>query len=111
MKWIPEPATLELTERNVQALTDKLDDPLSARTLISPDPHRIPVTAVESAGAAEAIAAPGTVPLTRSQLQTLATEGATVRVGAVRVVSVPDYAHYSNRSAGAMFMPSSNEVR
>lgn len=30
------PPVLELSRRNLQALLDKLDDPLSARTLISP---------------------------------------------------------------------------
>ena len=36
MKWIPSSSTLELTNRNVTALLDKLDDPLSARSLVSP---------------------------------------------------------------------------
>ncbi|ULP45919.1 hypothetical protein [Mycolicibacter virginiensis] len=111
MKWIPETDTMELTARNITALTDKLSDPLSARTLISPDPHRIPVTAVESAGAAEAVATPGTVFLTRAQLQTLATEGATVRVGGVRVRAVADAEHYRDRAAGEVYMPSSGERR
>lgn len=111
MRWIPETNTLELTGRNVEALLDKLDDPLSARTLISPDPHLIPVTAVESAGAAEAAATPGAVVLTRSQLRTLATEGAQVRVGCVRVKAVADAAHYADRAAGEVFMPSAGEYR
>ncbi|PQM53721.1 hypothetical protein C5U48_02610 [Mycolicibacter virginiensis] len=111
MKWIPETSTLELTSRNVTALNDKLNDPLSARTLISPDPHMVPVTAVESAGAAEAIAAPGAVVLTRTQLVELTTEGATVRVGAVRVRSVADDAHYADRLAGEVYMPSTGEYR
>lgn len=110
MKWIPDTETLELTARNVRALTDKLDDPLSARTLRSPC-GQIMVTAVLSAGAGEAVAAPGTLPLTRAQLVTLAAEAAEVRVGSVRVVSVADSAHYSNRLAGPMFMPSSGETR
>ena len=110
MKWIPETDTMELTERNVTALTDKLSDPLSARTLRSPC-GLMYVTAVESAGVAEAVVQPGTVPLTRAQLQMLATEGATVRVGRVRVVAVADAEHYADRSAGAVFMPSTGEVR
>lgn len=111
MKWIPETDTLELTERNIKALNDKLNDPLSARTLISPDPHRVTVTAVESPGAAEAIAEPGAVVLTRTQLQTLATEGTEVRVGGVRVRSVSDADHYSQRKPGEVYMPSTHEYR
>ena len=110
MRWDPGTLTLELTERNVCALIDKLDDPLSKRTITSPC-RRISVTAVESAGAAEAATAPGTLPLTRSQLEVLATVGATVRVAGVRVVSVPDEAHYADRPAGVVFMPSTGEYR
>ena len=110
MKWLPDTSTMELTERNVRALTDKLDDPLSARTLRSPC-GLMYVTAVESAGAAEAIAAPGTVFLTRAQLQELAAEGAQVRVCGVRVRSVADAEHYADRSAGEVYMPSTGERR
>lgn len=110
MKWIPEASRLELTARNVCALTEKLADPLSARTIVSPC-GVFCVTAVPSAGAAEAVAAPGALPLTRQQLAHLATEGAQVRVGAVRVVSVPDSAHYGDRPTGAVFMPSTGERR
>ena len=105
MRWDPDSDTLELTVRNVRALTDKLEDPLSKRTIISPC-RRISVTATETAGTAEAIAASGTVPLTRSQLEVLATVGATVRV-----VSVPDAAHYADRPAGEIYMPTSGEYR
>ncbi|WP_283604781.1 hypothetical protein [Mycolicibacterium poriferae] len=94
----------------MRALTDKLEDPLSKRTIISPC-RRISVTATETAGTAEAIAASGTVPLTRSQLEVLATVGATVRVAGVRVVSVPDAAHYADRPAGEIYMPTSGEYR
>lgn len=48
------------------------------------DPDSDTLDATETAGAAEAIAASGTVPLTRSQLEVLATVGATVRVAGVR---------------------------
>jgi hypothetical protein len=54
MRYLPDndPPVLELSRRNLQALLDKLDDPLSARTLISPgrmgDPY-IAVKAVEDA--------------------------------------------------------------
>lgn len=108
MQWIEAARTLELTERNVLALTAKLDDPLSARTLRSPC-HQVLVTAVESAGAGEAVAAPGTVPLTRNQLAELGTVGATMRVAGVTVVSVDDAAHYADRDPGVVFMPSSGE--
>lgn len=57
------------------------------------------------------MAAPGSLPLTRAQLRTLSTEGQTVRVGAVTVVSVPDAAHYGDRAAGPVYMPSSGETR
>ena len=110
MKWIPDSDTLELTQRNVTALLDKLDDPLSARTLRAPC-GLVQVTAVESPGAAEAVVAPDTVPLTRSQLWELATEGATVRLGGVTVVSVADADHYSDRAPGTVFMPTSGETR
>ncbi|BBX87952.1 hypothetical protein [Mycolicibacterium aubagnense] len=110
MRWIPESTTLELTARNVQALLDKLDDPVSARTLVSPC-GAVTVTATETPGAAEAAARPGTVPLTHSQLQELAVEGAEVRVAAVRVISVTDADHYSDRAAGVVYMPTSGEYR
>lgn len=110
MKWISDSRTLELTQRNVAALSDKLDDPLSARTLRSPC-GEVFVTAVEAAGAAEAVAAPDVVPLTRSMLADLATPGATVTVAGVQVVSVEDAAHYADRDPGAVYMPSSGEVR
>lgn len=110
MKWIPETDRLELTARNVCALTEKLADPLSARTIVSPC-GRIRVTAVSSAGAAEAAVAPKTLPLTRAQLVELATEGAEVRIGTVRVVTVPDSAHYGDRPPGAVYMPSTGEYR
>ncbi|MCH9734098.1 MAG: hypothetical protein K0U78_06030 [Actinomycetia bacterium] len=102
--------TLELTARNVQALADKLDDPASARTLGSPC-GQVAVTAVEAAGGAEAVAAPGTVPLTRAMLAELGTPGATVNVAGVQVVSVEDAAHYADRAPGVVYMPSTGEVR
>lgn len=50
MKYIEDSAygdfpTVELTRRNLQALLDKLDDPISNRTLIDAD-RRIAVRAV-----------------------------------------------------------------
>lgn len=110
MKWIPGTSTLELTARNVTALLDKLDDPLSARSLVSPC-RFVKVTAVETAGAGESVVGPGTMPLTRSQLEELRTEGAAVKFGGVTVVSVPDAAHYSDRRPGTVYMPSSGETR
>lgn len=49
MKYIDDKTlpTLELSRRNLETLLAKLDDPLSARTLIDPD-HRIAVMAVEN---------------------------------------------------------------
>lgn len=51
MKYIPavdqtDLPTLELTRRNLQALLDKLDDPMSARSLIDGE-RKIVVTSVE----------------------------------------------------------------
>ncbi|MCB0930085.1 MAG: hypothetical protein KDB70_19720 [Mycobacterium sp.] len=108
MKWTPDTRTLELTERNVAALTAKLDDPLSARTLITPC-QGLMVTAVEDDAANPAALAENVLHLTRSQLLTLAEAGATVTVADVRVVAVPDAAHYANRLAGEVYMPSSGE--
>lgn len=53
MKYIDDSSygdfpTMELTRRDLQALLDKLDDPLSNRTLIDGD-RRVAVTAVEDA--------------------------------------------------------------
>ncbi|CAJ1505592.1 hypothetical protein [[Mycobacterium] burgundiense] len=110
MKWIEATLTVELTQRNVQALTDKLSDPLSARTLVSPC-GRIMVTAVPGAGAAEAVAVPGVVPLTRAQLEQLAVTGAEVRVAGIRVLAVEDADHYGDRAPGAVYMPSTGEYR
>ena len=110
MRWDPEADTLELTAHNIRALRDKLDDPASKRTITSPC-DRISVTAIETAGAAEAVAASGTVPLTRSQLETLATVAAEVRVAGVRIVSVPDAEHYADRLPGEVYMPSTGEYR
>ena len=110
MKWIPDSATLELSDRNVKALLEKLDDSLSCRSLISPC-RRLEVVAVESPGAAEAAVGTHTLPLTRTQLQTLRTEGERIRVAAITVVSVPDAAHYSDRPAGPIYMPGRGEFR
>ena len=110
MRWIDTTHTLELTARNIAALTDKLDDPQSARSLRS-GCGSVMVTATESPGAAEAVAAPGTLPLTRAQLEMLAVEGASVTVAGITVVAVPDAAHYSDRPAGAVYMPSRREYR
>lgn len=59
---------LELTRRNLQALLDKLDDPLSARMIVDPD-RNIVVRAVE------------------------------------------DDEHYGDREPGAVYMPSTGEIR
>ena len=51
MKYIPgdgvDRPTLELTRRNLTTLLDKLDDPISRRTLMDPD-GQILVKAVEN---------------------------------------------------------------
>lgn len=68
MKFIEGRHTVELTRRNLETLLAKLDDPLSARTLIDPD-EKIAVLAVE------------------------------------------DDAHYSSRRPGAVYMPTTGEIR
>lgn len=108
MKWIPDTRTLELTARNIAALTAKLDDPLSARTLVEPN-GELMVTAVEDGAANPALLAEAVLHLTRGQLAVLATVGATVTVADVAVVAVPDSAHYGDRAAGEVYMPSSGE--
>lgn len=110
MKWIPDTNTLELSARNVTALTDKLDDELSARSIGSPCGAVI-AQAVEDGHRSATAGTEAVVQLTRSELTVLATEGATVTVGAVTVVAVPDAAHYKTRAPGAVFMPSTGETR
>jgi len=111
MQWNDNTKTLELTARNVAALTGKLDDPLSARMLQS-GCGRVLVHAVEDAAdpATAAAAEENVVILSRGQLGVLADEGASISVASVTVTSVPDAAHYSDRPAGAVVMPSSGEV-
>ncbi|MGB5111187.1 MAG: hypothetical protein WBO08_06020 [Mycobacterium sp.] len=110
MKWIPDTQTLEITERNQAALADKLDDPLSARSLRSPC-GEVLAQAVEDDARNGSAGTEAVVQLTRSELAHLATLGATVTVGAVTVVSVLDSAHYTDRPAGVVFMPTSGETR
>ena len=112
MKWNAETGTLELTARNVAALTAKLDDPLSARQLVSPGGGAM-VHAVDTANpdTAASAAAEGVITLTRAQLAELATEGAAVTVADITVRSVPDAAHYSDRPSGVVYMPTSGELQ
>lgn len=111
MKWIEDTRTLELTARNINALTAKLDDPESACMLRS-GCGLATVHAVETVTAEKVVAAAaeGVVTVTRDQLAELATEGATLDVAGITVVSVPDAAHYSDRPSGVVLMPSSGEV-
>lgn len=114
MKWIDDTRTLELTAGNVAGLTAKLDDPMSARTLAS-GCGCIMARAVEdddrTAEPASAAAGEHVVTLTRSELAELAIESATVTVGRITVVAVPDTAHYGDRAPGVMYMPSGGEWR
>lgn len=117
MKWTPENQTVELTERNVAALTTKLDDPLSVRTLVSPC-GLIAVQAVEVDRSAPPSAGLGgpmrgvvqTLVLTRAALRTLAVVGSEVMIDQVRAVSVADAEHYIDRAPGPVFMPSTGET-
>lgn len=47
MKYLENTKTLELTRRNLEILLEKLDDPISRRTLLDPD-GVIAVKAVEN---------------------------------------------------------------
>lgn len=50
MKYIHDatPPVLELSRRNLQALLDKLDDPLSIRTVVSPGMPGDPIMLVKA---------------------------------------------------------------
>lgn len=113
VKYIEEGRIVELTARNIAALLAKLDDRLSARTLQSPC-RQLLVRAVQDDGErggtdrVGAAGSEGVVQLTREELWSLATtEGTTIAVAGFTVRSVPDSAHYSERDAGAVYMPES----
>lgn len=113
MKYIADTRTVELTTRNLNALNDKLDDLLSARTIGSPC-GQVRVRAVEDADGTEsqasAAAVEGMVLVTRSELAALLA-GETVTVAGMALVPVPDAAHYSSRPAADVYMPGSGELR
>jgi hypothetical protein len=115
MKWIPTPnPTLELTTRNLSALQAKLSDPLSARTLRSPCQEIIARAVEDDAAGSEELqqlrASEGVVEVTRSQLRKLLDNvGAAVDFAGIRVVSVPNSAHYADRDPGEVFVPSTGE--
>lgn len=115
VKWIPESRTLELSQRNVNTLLLKLDDPASARTLIAPASH-LHVRAVENADDTDSrvvhtlskdIAA---VVLTRSDLQALRVVGTEILIEDLVVQTVSDSDHYGDRPPGEMYMPTSGET-
>ena len=111
MKYIDDDRVVEMTARNITTLLAKLDDHLSARTLISPE--GLMVRAVEDAAArgsdtaALADGSGGAVALTREELHQLAIPGATLAVVGYTVQSVPDNDHYRDRAPGAVYMPES----
>ena len=114
MKYIEQGRIVELTARNVTALLAKLDDPFSARTLVSPDGQMmVRSVADESArggeNATESVGSEGVVMLTREELWHLTTPGATVMAAGYRVLSVPDEAHYGDRAPGEVYIPKSGE--
>ncbi|MEP9394364.1 hypothetical protein ABLE94_19210 [Gordonia sp. VNK1] len=111
MEWHEATRTLELTARNVAVLIAKLNDPQSARMLAAGTGDAT-VHAVEAATPAELTAgvAEGIITVTREQLATLSTEGASVTVADATVTAVPDQAHYSRRPSGAVLMPSSGKL-
>ncbi|SIE79083.1 hypothetical protein [Mycobacteroides abscessus] len=109
MKYNSDARILELTNRNLNALRDKLDDPQSARALGSPC-GRILVRSVEDGGRNSTDTSGSMVIVTRSEITALLS-GETVTVGVVTVTPVPDSSHYSTRPAGDVVMPSSGEVR
>ncbi|CPZ13661.1 Uncharacterised protein [Mycobacteroides abscessus] len=112
MRYIKRTNTVELTARNVTALLAKLDDRLSARTLISPDDDFVGGAiennvSLDSAEPPKAVPVHTTVTLTRDDLWYLTTPGATLTHGAFTLRSVTDEAHYSDRAPGAVYMPES----
>lgn len=111
MKYLEQTQTIELSVRNIHTLALKLDDPRSARTLVS-SCGQVAVRAVEDAEITEeqtaAARSERLVIVTRSQLGLLAV-GDQVRVAEFTMVPVPDSAHYSDRPAGVVYMPSSGE--
>ncbi|ROZ56318.1 hypothetical protein EEB12_21715 [Rhodococcus sp. WS1] len=86
MKYDPDTETVELTDRNINALMDKLDDPLSARTLISPC-EGVMVRATEDGERNSQNTREGIIVVTRSELARLL-DGETVTVGDTAVVPV-----------------------
>lgn len=113
VKYIEDGRIVELTARNTAALLAKLDDGLSARALQSPC-REVLVRAVEDdveRGGTDGVGAAGSegvVQLTREELRSLATTvGTTIAVAGFTVRSVSDSAHYSDRAAGAVYMPES----
>lgn len=74
------PHILELTERNLQTLLDKLSDPASQRTLIDPD----------------------------GQIYVKSVEG---EHHPLVIKPVQDAEHYSDRTPGIVFMPTTGEYR
>ncbi|BBY54146.1 hypothetical protein [Mycolicibacillus koreensis] len=110
MRYNQGTGRLELTERNVISLLNKLDDPRSARTLVCNDGDRLIVTAYEDHALPPHPDEPIILLLTRTQLEALAA-GRTVRVRDVDVVPVADEAHYGDRDTGPVYMPSSGECR
>jgi hypothetical protein len=113
MRYDANARRVELTTRNLQALNDKLDDPRSARAIGSPC-GLVRVRAVEgtdrTAAQADAGAVEGMVLVTRGELAAMLS-GQTVIVGGIEVVPVPDTAHYTDRPAGDVIMPSTGELR
>jgi hypothetical protein len=109
MRYDPHTRTVELTTRNINALNDKLDDPLSARAIGS-GCGRITVRAVEDTDRTSTDTSGGVVTVTRAELAAML-EGETVTVGGIELVPVPDAAHYSSRPAGDVLMPSTGEAR
>lgn len=112
MKYIDEGRVVELTDRNITALLAKLDDHLSARTLISPAGDVI-VRAIENdaagggVAAIEAVSSEKIVVLTRDELWHLTTPGAALMTAGFTIRSVPNDAHYADRTPGEVYMPES----
>lgn len=109
MKYDPDTHRLELTNRNITSLLDKLDDPESARAIGSPC-GRVTVRAVEDSDRTSTDTSGGVVTVSRGELGEMLA-GATVVVGGISVIPVPDAAHYSRRPAGDVLMPSTGEWR
>ena len=100
MKYDVQTRTLELTERNVRALLDKLADPLSVRILAKDGMFVQAVFGKQGFDPERPM-----LFLNRENLESLLA-GRGLDVGGNLVMMVSDETHYFDRAPGVVFMPS-----